>query len=116
MKARLPAGMGKGPSSNMNQMLKQAQKMQEDITALQGELETREFTASVGGGAVEIKINGKRNVLELKIKPEVVDPEDVEMLQDLIMSAFNEAVKTLDETSEAEMAKLTGGVSFPGLF
>lgn len=116
MKARLPAGMGKGPSSNMNQMLKQAQKMQEDITALQTDLEQREFTASVGGGAVEIKINGKRNVLDLKIKPEVVDPEDVEMLQDLVMSAFNEAIKNLDETSEAEMSKLTGGVSFPGLF
>ena len=113
MKARLPAGMGKGPS-NMNQMIRQ--KMQEDITELQADLEQREFTASVGGGAVEIKINGKRNVLDLKIKPEVVDPEDVEMLQDLIMSAFNEAVKTLDETSEAEMSKLTGGVSFPGLF
>lgn len=107
--------MGKGPS-NMNQMLRQAQKMQEDITALQADLEQREFEASVGGGAVEIRINGKRNVLDLKIKPEVVDPEDVEMLQDLIMSAFNEAVKNLDETSEEEMSKLTGGVSFPGLF
>ena len=115
MKASLPAGMKGGPS-NMNQMIKQAQKMQEDITALQADLEQREFTASVGGGAVEIKINGKRNVLDLKIKPEVVDPEDVEMLQDLIMSAFNEAVKTLDETSETEMSKVTGGVSFPGLF
>ncbi len=115
MKARLPAGMGKGPS-NMNQMLKQAQKMQEDITALQADLEQREFEATVGGGAVTIKINGKRNVLDLKIKPEVVDPEDVEMLEDLVMSAFNEAVKNLDEVSEAEMSKLTGGVSFPGLF
>lgn len=115
MKARLPAGMGKNPG-NVNQMLKQAQKMQEDITTLQADLEEREFTASVGGGAVEIKINGKRNVLDLNIKPEVVDPDDVEMLQDLIMSAFNEAVKTLDETSEEEMSKLTGGVSFPGLY
>lgn len=115
MKARLPAGMKGGPS-NMNQMLKQAQKMQDDITALQAELEEREFSAAVGGGAVEIKINGKRNVIDLKIKPEVVDPEDVEMLQDLIMSAFNEAVRILDETSDAEMQQLTGGVSIPGLF
>ena len=113
MKARLPQGMGKGPSNNMNQVLKQAQKMQDDITALQADLEEREFSASVGGGAVEITINGKRNVLKLDIKPEVVDPDDVEMLQDLIMSAFNEAVRILNETSDAEMQKLTGGVSFP---
>ena len=116
MKARLPQGMGKGPAGNMNQMLKQAQQMQDKITALQADLEQREFTASVGGGAVEIKINGKREVLSLTIKPEVVDPEDVEMLQDLIMSAFNEAVHNLDEVSDAEMSELTGGVSFPGLF
>ncbi|MGN1133655.1 MAG: YbaB/EbfC family nucleoid-associated protein [Oscillospiraceae bacterium] len=115
MKARLPQGMGKG-TSNVNQMLKQAQQMQDKITALQEDLEQREFSASVGGGAVEITINGKRNVLKLDIKPEVVDPDDVEMLEDLIMSAFNEAVHNLDETSDAEMSKLTGGVSFPGLF
>ncbi len=116
MKARLPQGMGKGPSNNVNQMLRQAQKMQEEITALQADLEQREFSASVGGGAVEIKINGKRNVLDLKIKPEVVDPEDIETLQDLVMSAFNEAIRVLDEESEAEMQKVTGGVSIPGLY
>lgn len=116
MKARLPQGMGKGPSGNVNQMLKQAQKMQEQITALQAELEEREFSASVGGGAVDITINGKRQVLKLNIKPEVVDPEDVETLQDLVMSAFNEAIRVLDEESDAEMQKLTGGVSIPGLY
>ncbi len=116
MKARLPQGMGKGPSGNVNQMLKQAQKMQEQITALQAELEEREFSASVGGGAVEITINGKRQVLKLSIKPEVVDPEDVETLQDLVMSAFNEAIRVLDEESDAEMQKVTGGVSIPGLY
>lgn len=116
MKARLPQGMGKGPSGNVNQMLKQAQKMQEQITALQAELEEREFSASVGGGAVEITINGKRQVLKLNIKPEVVDSEDVETLQDLVMSAFNEAVRVLDEESDAEMQKVTGGVSIPGLY
>ena len=104
MKARLPQGMGKGPAGNMNQMLKQAQQMQDKITALQADLEQREFTASVGGGAVEIKINGKREVLSLNIKPEVVDPEEVEMLQDLIMSAFNEAVHNLDEVSDERSA------------
>ncbi len=108
--------MGKGPSNNVNQMLRQAQKMQEEITALQADLEQREFSASVGGGAVEIKINGKRNVLDLKIKPEVVDPEDIETLQDLVMSAFNEAIRVLDEESDAEMQKVTGGVSIPGLY
>ncbi|MFT3951463.1 MAG: YbaB/EbfC family nucleoid-associated protein [Oscillospiraceae bacterium] len=116
MKARIPTGAGGSNPQNMNQMLKQAQKMQEEITALQTDLEQREFSASVGGGAVDITINGKRNVLKLKIKPEVVDPEDVEMLEDLVMSAFNEAVRVLDETSEAEMTKVTGGVSMPGLF
>ena len=108
MKARLPQGMGKGPSNNMNQMLKQAQKMQD--------LEQREFTGTAGGGVVEVTINGKRNVLKLDIKPEVVDPEDVETLQDLVMAAFNQAVANLDEVSDTEMQKLTGGVSFPGLF
>ena len=109
-------GFPGGMPGNMNNLMKQAQKMQDDITALQADLEEREFSASVGGGAVEITINGKRNVLKLDIKPEVVDPDDVEMLQDLIMSAFNEAVRILNETSDAEMQKLTGGVSFPGLF
>lgn len=115
MKARLPQGMGGGPQ-NVNAMLKQAQKMQDEITALQEDLEQREFSASVGGGAVEITITGKRMVKSLTIKPEVVDPEDVEMLQDLIMSAFNQAVTNLEEISEAEMSKITGGVTLPGLF
>ncbi len=115
MKARLPQGMGGGPQ-NMNAMLKQAQKMQDEITALQADLEQREFTGTAGGGVVEVTINGKRNVLKLDIKPEVVDPEDVETLQDLVMAAFNQAVANLDEVSDTEMQKLTGGVSFPGLF
>lgn len=115
MKARLPQGMGGGPQ-NMNAMLKQAQKMQGDIQDLQAQLEERDFSASVGGGAVEITITGKRLVKSLKINPEVVDPEDVEMLEDLIMSAFNEATNNLEKVSEEEMSKITGGVSLPGLF
>ena len=115
MKARLPQGMGSGPS-NMNQMIKQAQKMQEDITAFQTELEAKEFSASVGGGVVELKMNGKKEVISLNIKPEAVDPYDVEMLQDLIMSAFNEAVHNIEAASEEGMSKITGGVSLPGLF
>lgn len=115
MKARLPAGMGGGPQ-NMNQMLKQAQKMQEEIQRVQSELDEKTFTASVGGGAVEIEIQGNKTVQSLKIKPEVVDPYDVEMLEDLIMSAFNEAINNIEKESEEEMSKVTGGVSLPGLF
>ena len=116
MKARVPNGMGKGPSNNMNQMLKQAQKMQDQITALQADLEQREFKGTAGGGVVEVTINGKRNVLDLKISPEIVNPEEIEDLQDMVKAAFNAAVDNLDEISDAEMQKLTGGVSFPGLF
>jgi len=116
MKARVPNGMGKGPSNNMNQMLKQAQKMQDQITALQADLEQREFKGTAGGGVVEVTINGKRNVLDLKIAPEIVNHEEIEDLQDMVKAAFNAAVDNLDEISDAEMQKLTGGVSFPGLF
>lgn len=115
MKARLPKGMG-GGAQNMQGMIKQAQKMQEEITAVQERLETEEFTASVGGGAVEVVLLGNKTVKSLTIKPEVVDPEDVEMLQDLIISAFNEGIKNIESKSEEEMSKVTGGVSFPGLF
>ena len=100
----------------MNQMLKQAQKMQEEIQRVQSELDEKTFTASVGGGAVEIEIQGNKTVQSLKIKPEVVDPDDVEMLEDLIMSAFNEAINNIEKESEEEMSKVTGGVSLPGLF
>lgn len=116
MKARVPNGMGKGPSNNMNQMLRQAQKMQDQITELQADLEQREFKGTAGGGVVEVTINGKRNVLDLKISPEIVDPNEIEDLQDMVKAAFNAAVDNLDEISDAEMQKLTGGVSFPGLF
>ena len=90
--------------------------MQEQILALQEDLEQREFTGTAGGGVVSVTINGTRRVLGMEIKPEVVDPEDIETLQDLIMAAFNEAVSNLEEISDNEMQKVTGGVSFPGLF
>lgn len=115
MKARLPQGMG-GGAQNMNSMIKQAQKMQADITALQEEIEKREFTSSVGGGMVEITQFGNKEVKSLVIKPEVVDPQDIDMLQDLIISAINENLKKIEEVSEAEMSAITGGVSLPGLF
>ena len=116
MKARLPQGMGKGPSNNMNQMLKQAQKMQDEITALQADIENREFKATSGGGAVEVVMSGKKEIKSLTIKPDVVDKDDIEMLQDLVISAFNDAVHQIEATSENEMGAITGGVSFPGLF
>lgn len=115
MKARIPQGMGGGPQ-NMNQMIRQAQKMQEDMAAFQSEMEEKEFKASVGGGAVEITMNGKREVIGVSIKPEVVDPEDVEMLEDLIASAVNEVLSNIETESNEGMSKITGGMSMPGLF
>ena len=116
MKARIPKNIGGGGAQNMNQMIKQAQKMQDEITALQEYIEARDFTATAGGGAVEVTLSGKKIIKSLNLKPEVVDPEDIEMLQDLIISAINEAVNNIETTTEAEMSKITGGVSLPGLF
>ena len=116
MKARIPKNIGGGGAQNMNQMIKQAQKMQDEITALQEDIEARDFTATAGGGAVEVTLSGKKVIKSLNLKPEVVDPEDIEMLQDLIISAINEAVNNIETTTEAEMSKITGGVSLPGLF
>ena len=116
MKARIPKNIGGGGAQNMNQMIKQAQKMQDEITALQEDIEARDFTATAGGGAVEVTLTGKKTIKSLTLKPEVVDPEDIEMLQDLIISAINEAVNNIETTTEAEMSKITGGVSLPGLF
>lgn len=115
MKARVPQGMGGGPQ-NMNQMIRQAQKMQEDMAAFQEELESREFTASVGGGAVSITMNGKKEVSAITISPEVVDPDDIEMLQDLIASAVNEVISNIEKESSEGMSKITGGMSLPGMF
>lgn len=114
MKARIPKGSG--GAQNMNQVIKQAQKMQDQITELQSDIEEREFTASSGGGAVEVTLSGKKEIKSLTLKPEVVDPEDIEMLQDLIISAINEAVNNIETTTESEMLKITGGVSIPGMF
>lgn len=115
MKARLPK-QNQGGVQNMNAMIRQAQKMQDEITVLQEEIENRDFTVTSGGGAVEVVMTGKKIIKSLNIKKEVVDPEDVEMLQDLIISAVNEAVNKVEETTETEMNKITGGVALPGLF
>jgi DNA-binding YbaB/EbfC family protein len=115
MKVRLPQGMGGGPS-NMQSMLKQAQKMQEDMAQKQAELEEREYETSAGGGVVNVKINGKKEILSVKIDPEVVDPDDIETLEDLVTAAVNEAIKTVEAVSAEEMQKITGSMSIPGMF
>ena len=115
MRANLPKGMGGGPQ-NMNSMLRQAQKMQEDMAQLQEELEQREYEVSAGGGVVNVKINGKREVLAINIEPEIVDPDDIETLSDILIAAVNEAIKKVDEVSESEMSKITGQMNIPGLF
>ncbi|MGN0625844.1 MAG: YbaB/EbfC family nucleoid-associated protein [Oscillospiraceae bacterium] len=116
MKARLPQGYGGGAASNMQGMLKQAQKMQAQIAQVQAQLEEKEHTVSVGGGAVEVVMSGKKELKELTIKPEVVDPEDIEMLQDLVISAVNEVIREIEDESAKEMEKISGGMNLPGLF
>ena len=115
MKERLPK-QNMGGAQNMNAMIRQAQKMQDEITTLQEDIENREFSATSGGGAVSVVVTGKKIIKSLTINKEVVDPEDVEMLQDLVISAINEAVNQVESTTETEMSKITGGVSLPGLF
>ena len=99
----------------MNNLMKQAQRMQRQMEENQKALEEKEFTAAAGGGAVEITVSGKREVTKVHIEPEAVDPEDVEMLEDLIAAAVNSAVAAVDKESEEEMAKMTGGLNIPGL-
>ena len=113
MKVRIPNSGGPG---NMNQMLKQAQKMQEEMEALQSELEQREYTAASGGGLVEVTVDGKHLIKSIKIKPEAVDPDDAEMLEDLITVAVNEAIGNAIKTSEEEMGAVAGGLNLPGMF
>lgn len=114
MKARLPQGRG-GGMGNMQDMLKQAQKMQEDMAVLQEELDEKEYDISAGGGAVKVKISGKLEVRSLEISPEIVDPDDIETLQDILTAAINEAIKTVSDTNNAEMGKVTGALSGMGL-
>ncbi|MHB8910410.1 MAG: YbaB/EbfC family nucleoid-associated protein [Syntrophales bacterium] len=100
---------------NFGNIMKQAKKMQERMVALQEELATKTVDATAGGGMVAVKVNGKFEILSLKIEKEVVNPEDVEMLQDLIMAAVNEGVRKAQEMAAAEMAKITGGMQIPGM-
>ena len=116
MKVRLPQGMGGGPS-NMQSMLKQAQKMQEEMAEKQAELEEREYEVAAGGGVINVKINGRKEILSVKIDPEVIDPDDAETLEDLIVAAMNEAIKKVEAVSAEEMQKITGSMNLPaGMF
>lgn len=101
---------------NMNNMMKQVQKMQADMQKMQSELEVTEFEASAGGGAIKAVVNGKKEVISIDLNESIVDPDDIEMLQDLILVAVNEALRTADEAMNKGMGKLTGGMNIPGLF
>lgn len=113
MKVRIPNSGGPG---NMNQMLKQAQKMQEDMANLQADLEVREYSATSGGGAISVTVDGKHLIKSVKIDPEIVDPDDTEMLEDLLTVAVNEAISNAIKNSEEEMSAVTGGLNLPGMF
>ena len=108
----------RGMPGGMNQaaMMKQAQKMQQEMLRMQEEMENKTYTATAGGGVVSASVNGKHEVVELKIDPEAVDPDDVEMLQDMVMAAVNEAMRTADADAANNMSRLTGGLNLGGLF
>ena len=112
MKARLPAGFGK---QNISQLMQQAQKVQEIMKEKQAELEATNYDVTSGGGMVQLTMNGKHEVVSIKINPDVVQPDDIEMLEDLVAAAVNEAVRVVDEASENEMNAITGGLNIPGL-
>lgn len=114
MKARIPKGHGGG--NNFQQLAKQAQKVQEQIEQATAQLEEKEYVSSVGGGAVNVAVSGKMEVKSIDIKPEVVDPEDVEMLADLIMGAVNEALRQAGDDKEQTMGGISSGLNMPGLF
>ncbi|MCI5697850.1 MAG: YbaB/EbfC family nucleoid-associated protein [Clostridiales bacterium] len=99
----------------MQKQMAQVQAMQRQMEEMQAELEAKEYQTTAGGGAVSVKVNGKREILEMTLSPEIVDPDDIEMLQDLVVAAVNEAMRQVDEDSNSEMSKLTGGLGIPGL-
>jgi len=115
-KGGFPRGGMPGGGANMNQMLKQAKKMQEQMMKMQEEMEEKVYEATAGGGAVSVKVNGKREIQKISLSADVVDPDDIEMLEDLVMAAVNEALRKVEESSADEMSKLTGGLNIPGLF
>ena len=107
---------GGGMPGNMSNLMKQAQKMQRQMEESQKQLEEKEFVASAGGGAVEVTVTGKKEITKVKLSEEVVDPDDIEMLEDLIMAAVNEAIRKVEEETQNSMSKLTGGLGMGGGF
>ena len=114
MKVRLPKGMGGGPS-DMNSMIRQAQKMQEQMAEKQAELDEREYDVQAGGGVVAVKIKGTKEILDISIQPEIIDPDDPETLQDILVAAINEAIKKVETDAQNEMGKITGSLNIPGM-
>lgn len=115
MKARLPQGYGSN-AQNMNSMIKQAQKMQEEMEKAQEAIKAKEYSTTVGGGVVEITMTGDKVLKSITLKPEVVDPEDIETLQDLIVSGVNEVLRQVESETEEKMNAISGGLNIPGLF
>ncbi len=112
MKVRIPQS---GGPSNMAGMLKQAQKMQEDMAAKQAELEEAEYEVSAGGGMVTVRINGKKEIISMQVKEDIVDPDDIETMTDIITAAVNEAIRKVEDTANEEMAKITGQMNMAGM-
>ncbi len=113
----MPKGFGGGfPGGNMNNLVKQAQKMQKQMQEKQEEMESKTLDVTAGGGAIKITISGKKEIKAIVIDKDVVDPDDVEMLQDLLMTSVNEAIRQVEEMTANEMSKITGGMGIPGMF
>ena len=115
MRANLPKGVG-GGAQNMQAVIRQAQKMKEDMAAKQEELDARVYDVQAGGGVVTVHINGKKEILSIDIAPELVDPDDIETLSDILVAGVNEAIKRVDDTNNEELNKITGPMNLPGLF
>ncbi|HBF14518.1 MAG TPA: YbaB/EbfC family nucleoid-associated protein [Clostridiales bacterium] len=114
MRANIPKGLGGGPQ-NMQALMRQVQKAQEEVAQKQEELDAREYDISAGGGVVNVKINGKREILAIDLKPEIVDPDDIETLSDILVAAVNEAIKRVDTTNADELNRITGQVNLPNI-
>ena len=115
MKARIPKAPGGSPQ-NMQGLMRQAQKMQEDLAKAREELAVKEYQIQAGGGAVTLTINGEKEIKDLTIAPEIVDPDDIETLTDILTAAFNEAIKRVDGDAESVMGQITGSMNLPGMF